>query len=62
MPQFLPTSSGESTKAICDRLKNPDINDTTTNLEEINLIGKSEGIAWLFFYKELIFLFCTNAL
>merc|ERR1712223_549461 len=42
MPQFLPTSSGESTKAICDRLKNPDINDTTTNLEEINLIGKSE--------------------
>ena len=49
MPQFLPTSSGESTKAICDRLKNPDINDTTTNLEEnINLIGKSEGIAWFF--------------
>ena len=47
MPQFLPKSSGESTKVICDRLKNPDLFDqdaNDTNLEEKKTFEKSEGM------------------
>ena len=53
MPQFLPKSSGESTKVLCDRLKNPDLFDqgiNDTNLEEIETFGRSEGMILLIRY------------